>query len=370
MTKAIGMFGSDTAAAKLHVTLRNARVHLERHNFRHPDDILARLAEAPEIAAVLLVENAVRSHDPDARVTLEALRTGDPTVRIVYIRDTPEWDYDFELWCYEWGIYDILYPSRHTDVNIDAMREAVLRGRIDPDNPPPPPPDPNAIPPPEDKAGLGRSGLGRSGLLDRFKDLSLPDLRVPGLSDIKLPSMSEYIRRKQSEKPYDHSAPLREFRKIGVINCSRGFGATSLTVQMAGQLFEAGYSVSVLAMDLKPDLSCSGLAEAGLTVSVPEGDIAPEWVELAASHDFLLIDFGIVYEFLPSGNAVLAQSRMKEARTVKDAYDFCDLRIFLTSEEPWHRMKAGAFESDDKGFLVSTREAEASTILKSLGVLS
>ena len=363
MTKAIGMFGSDSAAFKLHVKLRNTRVELERHNFRHPDDVLARLAEEPEISAIVLVENAIRSHDPDVCGMLEALRAADPTVRIIYIRDTPEREYDFELWCYQRGIYDVLYPSRHTDINIDAMCLAILQGRIDPDNPPPPPPDPNETPPSED----------RPGLLDRIKGLSLPDIRLPGFKfpDIKLPSLSEYTRRRQGERSTASVDPQpSDIRTIGIVNCSRGFGATSLTVRMASLLFDAGYSVAVLAMDLKPDLQFSGLSEAGVTVSVPNGDIPPEWVDLAAGHDFLLIDFGIIYEFLPSGGMVLAQSRYEEARAVQDAYRFCDLRIYLASQEPWHKMKAAAFEGDDRGGLVSNHEADASTILHSLGVLS
>lgn len=191
MTRAVGMlgmFGSDAAAKRLHAKLRSERVYIERHNFRHPDDMLAQVYEEPDIAAVLLVEKALKELDPNVTVTLAYLRSSDRTVRIIFIKDEPERDYEFELWCYERGIYDVAYPSRHTDVNIDAIRDAVLQGRIDPDNPPPPPPEPKAEPEQTERVKLR----------DRISVPSMPSIKLPEWNN---PSLFEFIRKPGQEQP-------------------------------------------------------------------------------------------------------------------------------------------------------------------------
>lgn len=357
MIRAVGMFGSDAAAARLHAKFRNERVHIERYDFKHPDDILGRLADAPEIAAVLLVEKALKAYDPNIAATLEHLRAGDLTVRIIFIKDEPERDYEFELWCYERGIYDVAYPSRHTDVNIDAIRDAILLGRIDPETPPPPLPDPNTKPEQAERVKL----RGR-----------LPNIKLP---EWKIPSLSEFIKRPRREprrdEPEQKQAEPQEsdIQIIGIINCSRGFGATSLTVNMAECLKNAGRSTVAVAMDLSPDLEYSGLQNAGVTVVVPSGDQLPDWKTLVAEHDFIIIDFGAIYDFLPSGGVIPAQESAKMAVAVHDAMSLCDLRIYLASDEPWHTRKAKAFKEDDNGFVILRQQAGASEILHTIGVI-
>lgn len=359
MTRAVGIFGSDAAVKRLHAKLRSERVYIERHNFRHPDDMLSRVYEEPDIAAVLLVEKALKEMDPDVTVTLEYIRANDSTLRIIFIKDEPERDYPLELWCYERGIYDVAYPIRLTDVNIDAIRDAVLLGRIDPDNPPPPPLDPNAIP----------EQIERVKLRDRF---SIPDIKLP---EWKIPSLSEFTQRFKREPREDQYEPeltepqVSDIHIIGTINCSRGFGATSLTVGMAECLSRAGRSVAVIAMDLSPDLEHSGLQELGVTVVVPSGDQLPDWITLQHEHDVLLIDFGAIYEFLPSGGVIPAQSGARAAIAVREAMSLCDVHIYLASDEPWHTRKAKAFKADDKGFVMLRQDADASTILHKLGVI-
>ncbi len=346
MVKAAGILGSDAAVKKLRGSLRSRRVDLERTNFRFMDELTGYLYENPDTEAVLISELGIKQNHPDPGEALETLRGADPTARIVFIMEGTERNPGFEEWCRERAIYDIFYPNRHTDVDIDAIGSAACMGRIDPDNPPLPP-EPEEQDPQE-----------KHSLLGRFKGLSFPE--------IKLPDLSEY-RRKKKEHPPPEPAGQADIRTIGIINSSRGFGATTLTVSMASCLFDAGYAVSVLAMDLKPDLLYAELS--GVTVSVPDADTPPDWIGLAASSDFLIIDFGVVYEYLPSGAYMPAQSRAEEARSVKDALDFCDLHICIASEEPWHRMKTTGFLSEEKATSILPREADASAILHTLGVL-
>jgi hypothetical protein len=295
------------------------------------DELLHFLYDNPDIEAVLLVERAIREEDPYVEGRLRYLRDGNSTIRVVFIRDHTERDYDFELRLYELGVYDVFYPDRYTNINIDAVAIALLQGSIDMSNPPPLPADPNAPPPVKEI---------KPGLLDKFKGISLPDFKMPSMPEIKLPSLSEFLRKKQTEEDEQPTVSIQDYpsyKAIGIVNCSRGFGATSLTINMANILFGAGHSVAVLAMDLKPDLYCSGLSDAGVTVSVPEGDIPPDWEALAEESEYLIIDFGIVYDFLPSGDYIPAQSSFVNACAVQEALDFCDLRLHLTSNEPWHR---------------------------------
>jgi hypothetical protein len=343
MIRAAGILGSNASVIKLRGSLRSRRVSLERINFRFTDELVGYLNENPDTEAVLISELGIKQNHTNFEDELVALRNMDPTVRIIIIMEGTDRNTDFELWCYHHAIYDVFYPNRHTDVDIDAIGSAVCMGRIDPDNPPPPPKTPET----QDKRRL----------LNRFKGFSFPELKLPDLPAFK--------RKKRDYLP--NPTADTDIHTIGIINSSRGFGATTLTVSMASCLFDAGYSVSALAMDLKPDLFYADLS--GVTVSVPDADTPPDWVTLAASSDFLIIDFGIVYEYLPSGEYMPAQSRAEEARAVKEALDFCDLHLCIASEEPWHKMKTTGFLSEDKATFILPREADASAILHTLGVL-
>ena len=360
MIRAAGILGSDSAAKKLHAGLRSRGVELERRNFRYIDELLELLYINPSIEAVIIYERGIKAEHPDFHQALETIRNADISVRILFIMDLPERDYDFEVWCYERGIYDVFYPGRHSDVNIDLIGATIAMGRIDPDVLPPPPTDPNAQPEPDDKPGL----------MERIKGISLPEFKLPKLPDFKLPSFSEFMRKKQKDEPLEAAVDSPQiYRKIGVINSTRGLGATTLVVRMAEYLHNAGYSVAVMALDLKDDLQHSGLAEKGVTVSIPVGDEMDCWVKLAEAHDFLIIDFGVIFEFLPSGAFTPAAQRAAEARAVQDARDFCDINLYLISGEPWHINKKLAFSKEVKGFTVNVKEADASTILHTMGVL-
>jgi hypothetical protein len=358
MIRAAGILGSDDIIRKLHGSLRSKGIELERRNIRYLDELLDLLRDNPDIEAVLIVERGLRAEAPVFTDALEAIRVACPVVRIIFVMDSSERDYDFEVWCYDRGIYDVFYPGRHMDVNIDAISDTIRMGRIDQDNPPPPPADPNIPLIVED----------RSGMIDRIKGINLSEFKLPSLPDFNLPSLSDFMRRRQSVNSSE-VAGTPEYRVIGVINSSRGLGATTLVAGMANLLRDAGYSVAVMALDLKSDLHFSGLAERGVTVSIPAGDEMDCWEKLAEAHDFLLFDFGIVFDFLPSGACTPAAQRAKEARAVQTAMEFCDMKLYLYSDEPWHVNKVNAFESDDNGFTVNTKEADALTILSTLGII-
>ena len=347
---AAGMFGSSSAAAKMNASLKNWGAEIDKHNYPHIDDILALLAEDIGVDVVLLVECAVRSVNMGVREALDSIRAADPTVRIIFIKDYPERDYELELWCYERGIYDISYPGRHTEVDIEAIGRAILMGRIDPNDPPPPPVDTAETPE-------------RAGFTDKLKNILS---EMPSMPEFKLPPMPE---RKPRRPEMSVTAAPRHIQSIAVVNCSRGFGATTLTVQLAECLHMAGRDVSAVSLDMSGDLAISGLIEKGVAVFMPSGDTLPDIEALSREYRHIVIDFGTIFEFLPSGAWIPAQSRAETARIVQDTLLSSDLRIYLTSEEPWHRNKSGVFSSDKDGFLLPAHEADASTILHTLGVL-
>jgi hypothetical protein len=353
MTRAAGILGSDGAVKTLRGKLRSRRVILEERNFRYIDELLSFIAENTDIEAVLISELGLKENHPGCPDALEQLRRAFPSIRIVFIMENPERNYNFEVLCYDRHIYDIFYPSRHTDIDIDAIGSAICIGRIDPENPPPPPPDPDAVPPePED----------RPGILDRIK---LPDIKLPRLPDFSAFKKTEST----SPRPEPPMGVAARYRRIGIINSSRGMGATTLTVEMARCLRNAGHTVAVMAMDLKADLLVSGLAEQGITVSIPTGDEMDSWEALAEAHDYLIIDFGIIYDFLPSGQPTPAAQRADEARAVQQAREFCDIRFYLTSDEPWHMNKEDPFAGEHNSYTINTREVDASYILQLFGVI-
>ncbi|GHU94311.1 hypothetical protein FACS1894208_05150 [Clostridia bacterium] len=261
MIKAIGILGSASAASKLRSSLRNKGVTLE--TLTYLDEIPRRLAESPDISAVLLVERAIG----EITDTLAALREYDPTVRIILIHDAPERDYDFELWCHERHIYDVIYLGRQSEVN--------------------------------------------------------------------------------------------------VVSCSRGFGATTLTVNLARCLSEANISVAVLAMDNSADLQFAKLERLGVTVSVPSSDQLPDWEGLREHHQSVIMDFGAVFDILPNGSSRFANP----SHIVSQALGACDLIVVLSSDEPWHALKVKPFENYPKALVIDRKHADARNILSEIGVI-
>jgi hypothetical protein len=347
------MLGSEKAVTTMRRSLRSRRVNLENSNFWYIDEVFGFLEKNPDAEAVLISELGIKQNHTDFTDALEELRNAYSNIRIVFIMENPERDYDFECWCHDRNIYDIFYPNRHTDIDIDAIGKVICLGRIDPAySPPPPQPEP-VEPPSPPKRTWG------------------PASRWP---EVRLPNLSEFRKRKADKpEPDEPDAYIPEqdsdIKVIGIINSSRGLGATTLTVEMAECLLNAGYSVAVMAMDLKADLLVSGLAEEGVTVSVPIGGEMDCWEALAEAHDYLIIDFGIIFDFLPSGKPTLAAQRADEALAVREAREFCDIRLYLTSDEPWHRNKEDPFTGEEKGCTVNVREADASNILRLLGVI-
>ncbi|MCL2083541.1 MAG: hypothetical protein FWH04_09975 [Oscillospiraceae bacterium] len=336
MINAIGIVASGTAATKFHLSLKSKGIYLEI--CQNAADLLERMPQAQAFDAVLLSESAVK--EDGFKEILEACRNQDSTIRIICIKDTPEQDYSFEVWCYERQIYDILYPSRKMEVGIDETARAIQTRRIDPEHRPelPTPPEECC---PESSAVLK--------LPESFKKLSFPDIKLPHWLN-KTPN--------QLKQSVVFPASQQNRRVIGIIGAARGLGATMLTVQLAGHLNQSGQGVSVLAMDGSSDLKLSGLQEKSIPVCIPPVGKLADWDTFVNCGQFVMMDFGAVY--LRHGNKLPAY--------VKKALNACGLRVYLVSDDPWHIQKGELFEDDDRGLIYPCRNVDAATVLYDGGI--
>lgn len=373
MIRTIGMFGSEQSIRELAPSFLESDIDLVNHDYITVQEVLEELSHGTGVDVVLVIERMSFGVEQGKYGLVSQVRAADATVRIAFCADAANKDHEFENWCYKYRVYDIFYPDKKGDFNIAEIANYIKKGRLTAESG-------------EDstKIDIGepianKQGLSKKKPFERLsnhltakKRISKENAPVNEVPVQKAEESKPQIIIKEVEKPIEVirvvekpveivkeivknvyvDRPVEVIKRqnngsfiIGVFNLSRGAGATQTAVDIAEQLAANAYSVVVVAMDHKSDLKYqSGKAD----YIVPEDDQADTLIHFLAGngkHDYIILDFGMLFELSPSGK--LLSYNLTDSKAKIGEFMRCHLHIGMGFSSEWHVNKIKYFVETD-----------------------
>jgi len=129
---------------------------------------------------------------------------------------------------------------------------------------------------------------------------------------------------------------------IGIFNLAHGAGATTTAVYLAEKLQSLGYDTAVIAMDDKIDLYYLDKKKNAAYIVPTPGEKRLKLLEVyKANYKFILLDFGNLFELLPTGQ--LKTDRLADKEYEIEEFFRCNYKIAVGFSDEWNAGKLNYF---------------------------
>ncbi len=166
--------------------------------------------------------------------------------------------------------------------------------------------------------------LVKKGRLPKLKSKEIKEIRRPLMSDIETDSA---VKDKDIIKIDSYDKPKGKFT-IGILNVSRGCGATSVAISMAQYFTLHDYSVKIL------DLSGTGALELAKMRDIETGDGIELLEDFRNNSNIIMIDFGTPYDISAKGDSFKISEGYNHD-CIKEI-NRCDIKIIMGYSNSWN----------------------------------